>query len=815
MRIGKSVVRFAVSTWIVAFFCARTFGATVETLVDWSFSLDGKVWKTVTVPHDWAISGPFDPENDKQVTAIVQDGEVRESVKIGRTGALPWPGKGEYRRTIILPENIGWASLVFDGAMSEPQVFCDGRLVGEWKNGYNAFEVELPPIPGEHEISVKLDNRPFSSRWYPGSGLFRPVELRTGSASGIRTWGVSVWFPDLGTVRVSTECRGDVRGIAYEVRDGDRVVAQGKGPTADLCGDYEPWSPERPKLYTLVTEAYGADGRIVDRDERKIGIRTIEYGNGFFALNGKRRKFRGVCLHHDLGPLGAAFDADAFRRQLMLLKEMGCDAIRTSHNMPGEGQLALCDELGFMVMAESFDAWSSPKVRNGYNLFFDDWWKRDLENLVRKCRSHSSVVMWSIGNEINEQTNSMVGVELSKMLQNECHRFDPDPTRRVTQGLNWMPHSIRSGVNSIMEVPGVNYHLSFYEEVCRNTKSGLVLGAETASTVSSRGEYFFPVKVGNQIVHGNLQCSGYDVECCPWSNLPDDDWAVQEDKPWAIGEFVWTGFDYLGEPTPYNREWPSRSSYFGIFDLAGLPKDRYWLYRSHWNRAEHTLHLVPHWTFPGREGQITPVYCYTDFDEAELFLNGKSQGRIRKNSNSRLDRYRLRWNDVVYQPGELRVVAYDKDGQPAMTNVVRTAGASVRTELAKRRFGNLLFVTATLVDADGTLVPNADRTLSFTCGAGLRFKAICNGDPTNLESFVEPHMRTFHGQLVAVFEGVGDGVNCTEGSVCAVQAGRVQDSREEPVSGQLPGEVGDFERQAGRGLEDSPHGHREGLRVGI
>ena len=761
MRIGKSVVGFTVSAWLAAFFCVRTFGVTIDTLADWSFSRDGQSWESVRVPHDWAIRGPFDPENDKQVTAIVQDGEVRESVKIGRTGALPWPGRGEYRRTITLPANVGWASLVFDGAMSEPQVFCDGRLIGEWKNGYNAFEVELPPVAGEHEIRVKLNNRPFSSRWYPGSGLFRPVELRTGSASGIRTWGVSVWFPDLRTVRVATECRGDVRGLAYEVRDGDRTVARGTGLSADLRGDYEPWSPEHPKLYTLVTEARDADGRIVDRDERKIGVRTIEYGSGSFALNGKRRKFRGVCLHHDLGPLGAAFDADAFRRQLTLLKEMGCDAIRTAHNMPGEGQLALCDELGFMVMAESFDVWSSPKVRNGYNLFFDDWWKRDIENLVRKCRSHSSVVMWSIGNEINEQTNAVEGVRLSREMQALCHRFDPDPSRKVTQGLSWMPQAVASGVNAVMEIPGVTYRLPFYEEMYRNTKTGLVLGAETASTVSSRGEYFFPVRVGKQIIHGNLQCSGYDVECCPWSNLPDDDWAMQEDKPWTIGEFVWTGFDYLGEPTPYNREWPSRSSYFGIFDLAGLPKDRYWLYRSHWNRDSHTLHLVPHWTFPGREGEVTPVYCYTDFDEAELFVNGKSQGRKRKDRTSRLDRFRLRWNEVVYEPGELKVVAYDGNGNQALVEVVRTAGPAAGLKLEKRRFGRLLFVTISIVDAKGEVVPDANNTLAVACSGDLRFKAMCNGDATSLEPFHRPCMKAFHGKVVAVFEGEGCDVQCT------------------------------------------------------
>ena len=737
--------------------------AAVVTLGDWSFSRDGKKWEDVTVPHDWAIAGPFDREIDKQVVAIVQDGEKKADEKTGRTGSLPWIGKGEYRRKLTIPSGTGWASLVFDGAMSEPEVFFDGRKVGEWKCGYNAFEVELPAEEGEHEIRVRLENRPLSSRWYPGAGLFRPVELRTGAKSGIRTWGVSAYTPDLRTVRVSTECRGAVAKVVYTVKDGARMIATAadtqplKRTETALVADFEPWSPETPKLYTLVTEAFDADGRLVDRQENRLGVRTLEYGQGYFALNGKRRKFKGVCLHHDLGPLGAAFDADAFRRQLTLLKEMGCDSIRTSHNMPGEGQLQVCDELGFMVMAESFDAWASAKVKNGYNLYFNVWWKRDLENLVRKCRSHPSVVMWSIGNEVNEQT-SKDGARISAELQAWCHRFDPDPARKVTQGLSWMPQAIRNGLNAVMEIPGVTYRLPFYEAMYADTKTGLVLGAETASTVSSRGEYFFPVKDGKGVMHPNGQCSGYDVECCPWSNLPDDDWAMQDDKPWTIGEFVWTGFDYLGEPTPYNSYWPSRSAYFGIFDLAGLPKDRYWLYRSRWNTKEHTCHLVPHWTFPGREGQVTPVYCYTDCASAELFVNGKSQGRRVKNRASRLDRYRLRWNETVYEPGELRVVAYDAAGQVVATEVVRTAGAPAALALEKRRFGKLLFVTATIVDGKGTPVPDAADELVVRAGGNLRFCGICNGDATSLEVFVKPRMKAFHGQLVAVFEGQGEEV---------------------------------------------------------
>ena len=750
MRIKKTMMLAAVVAAVAA------EAAQVIKLSDgWEFRRAGGVWERVTVPHDWAIAGPFDKEIDKQVVAIVENGEKKAGEKTGRTGSLPFIGEGEYRRTVTIPSGTGYASLVFDGVMSEPEVFCDGVKVGEWKSGYNAFEVELPTKAGEHQILVKAKNRAESSRWYPGAGIIRPVKLVLGNAVGVKTWGSAIWSPDLKTVKVKTECRGEVGRIAHRVLLGDREVAASE--TGTLTGDFEPWSPENPRLYTLVTEVYAKDGTLADRKEERFGVRTLKYGDGKFLLNGTARKFKGVCLHHDLGPLGAAFDKDAFRRQMTLLKEMGCDSLRTSHNMPGEEQLEVCDELGIMVMAESFDSWQLAKVKNGYNLFFDDWWKKDVRNLVEKCRNHPSVVMWSIGNEVYEQ-NTDAGAALSRALQEECHKYDPDPNRKVTQGLSWMPNAIKNGLNAVMEIPAVTYRLPFYEAMYKDTKTGIVLGAETASTVSSRGEYFFPVVPTNCPSHANLQCTSYDVEWTPWSNLPDDDWATQDDHPWTIGEFVWTGFDYLGEPYPYDTAWPSRSAYFGILDLAGIPKDRYWLYRSRWNETSHTLHLVPHWTFPGREGQVTPVYCYTDFDEAELFVNGKSQGRIRKNPKSRLDRYRLRWNDVVYQPGELKVVAYDRNGAAALTKTVRTAGAPAKVTLEKRRFGKLLFVTAKIVDANGTLCPDAADDLSVSCGRGLRFKAICNGDATSLESFVEPHMKAFHGQLVAIFEGEGDEV---------------------------------------------------------
>ena len=491
--------------------------------------------------------------------------------------------------------------------------------------------------------------------------------------------------------------------------------------------DAKLWTPETPYLYTARIK-YLQNGQLLDATTQKFGIRTVKVSkDGGFQLNGMTRKIKGVCLHHDLGPLGVAVNKAALIRQIKTMKEMGCDAIRTSHNMPSQMQMDICDSLGMMVMAESFDMWNYPKCKNGYARFFEEWCYRDIENLVLANRNHPSIIMWSIGNEIPEQ-GSEEGAEISEYLQDLCHSFDP--TRPVTQGLDHAEKSIESGVAKLMDVPGFNYRVHKYQNSIKQLPQGFLLGSETASTVSSRGVYKYPVEPDDNaryaswaegydpkaIEKADGQCSSYDVEYCPWSNLPDDDWAMQDDYPWVIGEFVWTGYDYLGEPSPYDEYWPSRSSYFGICDLAGLPKDRYYLYRSHWNQRKHTIHLLPHWSF-GREriGKVTPVYCYTDYPTAELFVNGKSQGKISKNAASRLDRYRLRWNNVKYHPGVIKVVVYDADGNYAGEKSIRTAGKPAKLQLNAwtqhdapklNADGNdLAFVTVSLTDAKGTVIP--------------------------------------------------------------------------------------------------------------
>ena len=805
---------------------------------DWQFSRDRQQWQTVSVPHDWAIGGPFDKKWDLQVVAIEQNGETEATEKSGRSGSLPWIGEGHYRRQVTVPAGYHHAELVFDGAMAEPTVRVNGREAGYWPYGYNAFRIDITPqvtlrggeavggawepvvMRADNLLEVDLKNLEESSRWYPGAGIYRPVTLVLTGENWIDRWrtffNTTRLNGDEAVVEVTCAMGGPLdAGFSFEVELRDAaglVVGRGRTAAPDPNGEArlslhvgrpQAWSPEQPTLYRAVVRLL-EDDAVVDEVSQKIGLRTVRVSReGGFQLNGVTRKLKGVCLHHDLGPLGAAINRAALIRQVRTLKAMGCDAIRTAHNMPSQWQMDICDSLGMMVMAESFDMWVYPKCKNGYARFFEEWADRDIEHLVLANRNHPCIVMWSIGNEIPEQ-GMEGGKEIAARLQDICHSLDP--SRPVTQGMDRIDNAIGTGFAQVMDVPGMNYRVHKYQSAYDRLPQGFLLGSETASTVSSRGVYKFPVRPDDNsrfaswsknydpqaIQTADGQCSSYDVEYCSWSNLPDDDWRWQDDYPWVIGEFVWTGYDYLGEPSPYDEYWPSRSSYFGICDLAGLPKDRYWLYRSHWNRDEHTIHLLPHWTWgKERRGEVTPVYCYTDYPEAELFINGKSQGRIKKQADTapvtaetaykqdnRLDRYRLRWNDVKYEPGELKVIVYDENGQAAGTKVVKTAGKPARLQLdvwtqqdspcpLQKEGGwseksgegrlyadgqDLAFITVSLVDKNGTLIPAAADQLRFDVSGAGTFCAVCNGDATSLEPFTEPTMKLFNGQLVVVVQ---------------------------------------------------------------
>ena len=773
--------------WGFCGFCALSLAASLTAsaqrstmnLKQWQFSRDSINYKAVTVPHDWAINGPFDKKWDLQCVAIEQNGETEKTEKSGRSGALPWIGRGFYKTTVNLKRLPKTAILEFDGAMADPHVYINGKLAGHWAYGYNAFRVDAAPYlkKGRNEISVSLNNREESSRWYPGGGLYRPVQLVMNTdAATINPWGCYFRTESISKgkaeVSICTNINNVDKTLSIEnqlIDNAGRIVAQFKYGDFDAQGNVvktltvdnaQLWSPESPYLYKLVTRLY-RNNKLVDQTQQKVGIRTVSVSKyDGFQLNGVSRKIKGVCLHHDLGPIGAAVNKAALIRQIRTMKDMGCDAIRTAHNMPSTWQMEICDSMGMMVMAESFDMWIYPKCKNGYALNFKQWADKDIENLVLNHRNHPSIIMWSIGNEIPEQW-SEEGRNISKHLQDLCHKFDP--TRPVTQGMDRAEEALKSGFAQVMDVPGFNYRVHKYDKNIRQLPKGFLLGSETASTVSSRGVYKFPVEPSDSKKYADGQCSSYDVEYCPWSNLPDDDWQMQDDRDYVIGEFVWTGYDYLGEPSPYDEYWPSRSSYFGICDLAGLPKDRYYLYRSHWRNDVPTLHVLPHWTFPGREGETTPVYCYTSYPMAELFVNGKSQGRITHNPGSRLDRYRLRWNNVKYEPGEIRVVAYDYDGSPKAEKTIRTAGAPARIVLKADRSSisskgeDLSFVTVSVVDKDGNACATATNKMKFHVTGAAKFRAACNGDATSLVPFNSTEMPLFSGELVVVVEGMKHG----------------------------------------------------------
>ena len=761
---------------------------------------DDDKWQSVIVPHDWAIYGPFSIHNDKQNVAITQDGQKEAMEHAGRTGGLPFVGVGWYRLDFETP-SFGkgkQATLIFDGAMSHARVYVNGKEAGYWPYGYNSFHLDVTPFlkPNEvNELAVRLENENECSRWYPGAGIYRNVHLVVTENAYVPTWGTFVTTPVVkdrfAKVHLETQWKMPAgKKITDYAIETEIINPQGQKVCSDSrSGDkWEEdkfvqdfvvrspslWSVENPYLYTAVSKIYEGN-KLVDEYNTRFGIRTIEIipEKGFF-LNGKLTKFQGVCNHHDLGPLGTAVNEAAIRRQIRIMKEMGANAIRTSHNIPAPELVAACDEMGMMLMLESFDEWKTAKVANGYHKLFDEWVEKDLVNLVHHYRNNPSVVMWCVGNEVPDQWNGAMGPKLSRMLQDICHR--EDPTRPVTQGMDAPDAVVNNNMAATMDVAGFNYRPHKYLENYKKLPQQIILGSETASTISSRGVYKFPVTRQSMKKYDDHQSSSYDVEHCGWSNLPEDDWIWHDDKSWAIGEFAWTGFDYLGEPSPYYSDWPSHSSLFGIVDLAGLPKDRYYLYRSHWNKEVETLHILPHWNWEGREGEVTPVFVYTNYPSAELFINGKSQGKRTKDlsvtpENSadsasianfkRQKRYRLMWMDTKYEPGTVKVVAYNDKGEAVAEKEIHTAGKPHHIELEADRQTikadgrDLSFITVKVVDEDGNLCPNAQHLIKYSVKGQGFYRAGANGNPVSLELFHEPRMQVFNGAMTAIVQTNG------------------------------------------------------------
>ncbi len=746
---------------------------------NWQFARgESTQWQNVRVPHDWAIYGPFDRSNDLQKVAVEQNGEKEETWKTGRTGGLPLVGKGTYRTSFEVTDTIGRNhTLVFDGAMSNAHVKVNGKEVIFWPYGYNTFYVDVTDVvkPGTNDLVVELENKERASRWYSGAGLYRNVHLISSNRVHIPVWGTCVTTPivnnDYATVRLAIDIDGASKGQWVDVKtvitdkNGNEVastqsryVAHGQGLVQNITiNNPSLWSPQTPSLYTATT-TLSVEGKEVDSYNTRFGVRKLEYipEKGFF-LNGVKTKFKGVCNHHDLGPLGAAVNRSALKHQIEMLKDMGVNAIRTSHNMPAPELVELCDEMGIMLMLEPFDDWGfRPKSPNGYGSYFNEWAEKDVTNMVKHYRNSPSVMMWSIGNEVPSQWGPD-GVSELTMLQDIVHSLDA--TRPVTSGMDQIGAVLDNGFAATLDLPGFNYKPQHYDNAYEKLPQKLILGSETASTVSSRGVYHFPVifRGQEQVEHPDHQSNSYDNEACYWSNTPDIDFAMDDDKDWVIGQFVWTGFDYLGEPTPYDTDaWPNHSSVFGIIDLASLPKDRYYLYRSKWNESSPTLHVLPHWNWAGREGEVTPIFVYTSYPKAELFINGESQGIREKNDSTYTNRYRLMWNETRYTPGEVKVVAYDNNGNVADTKIVRTAGkahhlvVTANHTTAAASDEELIYFTVQVADKDGNIVPTDNRIVNFKVDGVGSFEATANGDPTCIMPFQNPQMALFSGAATAI-----------------------------------------------------------------
>ncbi len=761
-----------------------------ETGNEFLSSFDDTGWRKLNLPHDWAIEGPFDSKYDT------------------RTGGLPIYGTAWYRKHFVIDEvqkgNI--VTVEFDGVMNNAEVYVNGEKVGERPFGYIGFEVDLTPhikFGEENMLAVRVDPKELSARWYPGAGIYRNVWLEIKNPVHIAHWGTYITTPKVAAeeaqVNIETliENKSELKGT-YNLEtiiedasgteistiknkvDFNNVTDAVLNQTVSLKNPVL-WTLDNPHLYAAKSILYKG-GKAIDTYESTFGVRTIEFTQEKgFLLNGKQVRFQGVCLHHDLGPLGAAVNYRATERQLEIMKSMGVNAIRTSHSPPSPEQLEICDKMGILVQVEAFDEWAIPKVENGYNKYWNEWHETDLRDMIKRDRNHPSVIMWSIGNEIREQQKKHGG-EVAKHLTDICH--DEDPTRPVTAGFNNYPACVKNGLAGAIDLVGLNYKPTQYDNVLKKNPDFIVYGSETSSCVSSRGVYHLPVE--NYDKHESLQISSYDIISPPWAYPPDFEIYAQETMTRSLGEFIWTGFDYLGEPTPFNGrdnethgkwggEWPSRSSYFGAVDLAGLPKDRYYFYQSRWTK-EPMVHILPHWNWENSKHKTIPVYCYTNGDEAELFLNGKSLGRKKMGVNKTTipaefswwrkpettwdSPYRLNWN-VKYQPGELKVVAY-KNGKVHTEKIINTAKEAAKIELVPDRKEiaadgyDLSFITVSITDENGNLCPNADNLVSFEVEGAGEIAAVGNGNAATTESFQANHRKAFSGKCVLIVKSKKD-----------------------------------------------------------
>ena len=875
-----------------------------------AIGFDDSGWEAVRVPHDWAITGPFDAKEN------------------GYAGKLPWRGVGWYRKSFELSKaNAGKRVYFdFDGVMAFPKVYVNGKLAGEWDFGYMSFRVDATDFVkfGEtNVIAVQADTRRHGTRWYPGAGIYRKVRMAVCEPVHVGHWGVFVTTPVVADaeaevrVRTTLENHGksrervaaettvvdpDGREVARSERSGV-IDSDGKCTLDELLKVKKPkrWDIETPRLYKAVTVIRQGE-KVVDRVETKFGIRTFEFtADDGFHLNGRRVQLYGVNLHHDHGPLGAAFYRRAMERQLEIMREMGCNSIRTSHNPPSPELLELCDEMGIVVWDECFDKWNATSDRVGQADLVEHN-KRQLKNFVMRDRNHPSVMVWSIGNEIADIESNRSGHAGEQVKTLGDFVCGLDATRPVGMGC-FIPSAVGTRVLESLDLTGWNYSRRYapYRELFPEKP---IVYSESASALSTRGFYELPLPENKTDYSKDLQVDSYDHNSARWSDIADVEFQLMEDDGFVAGEFVWTGFDYLGEPTPFSQE--ARSSYFGIVDLCGIPKDRFYLYRSYWRDEAKTIHILPHWNWDDRVGKNVPVYVYTNGDSAELFLNGKSLGRRKKTSeiskavnfaegksakasseeldkgnnangandgkggtrwcasdgspgqwwqvdlgedrsigyievqfekaarnylytikvsrdgstwrevvrkNKRgdeanqpgheldargryvrieftdlrmgvwasisefgvyaektessyyavMDKYRLRWMDVVYEPGELKAVAY-KGGKKIGESVMRTAGAAAAIRLTADRVElsasgeDLCYVLVEAVDSKGTVCALAENMVHFEVEGCGEIAGVGHGNPLSLEPFVADYRKLFYGKaMVIVRAKEGDG----------------------------------------------------------
>lgn len=732
---------------------------------------DDTNWRELDLPHDWAIEGPFDVKYN------------------ARCGGLPFHGIGWYRKEFSVPATaMGQVvKVTFDGAMYNAHVWINGHFLGNRPYGYIEFEHDLSPYlnyGGENVIAVKLQPEDLSSRWYPGAGIYRNVWIDYRNPVHVAQWGTRITTPEISaeqaTVNVQTTLIGKGE-VEYEIFDpkGKKVASSKSSQLTVLQPQL--WDIDTPNLYSLRTTVRVA-GKTVDQVETRFGIRTLEFTKEGFWLNGKKTRIQGVCLHHDNGPIGAAVNYRADQRKLQIMKQMGVNSIRTSHNPPSNEFLNICDELGLLVQVEAFDVWRMPKVPNGYNVFFDEWAERDIKDMVRRDINHPSVFMWSIGNEIIEQRSKEEGNRIANMLNGYVKQIDT--TRPTTCGFNWWPGPYQTGMAGQIDIAGMNYKpLMYGEEVNKYLPNNPVIGSETSSCTSSRGVYHLPIEKYAQ--HPSNQVTSYDLIGPPWAYPPDVEFYQLEKNPEILGEYIWTGFDYLGEPTPYggkdnstngywNDDWPSRSSYFGAVDLCGFPKDRFYLYQSQWSQTP-MVHLLPHWNWEGSGQKTIPVYAYTNCEEAELFVNEKSMGRKVKGKDLTkllvkfnhyekdhfMSPYRLSW-DVPYEPGTIKVVGYI-GGKAITEKEIKTAGKPARIRLIPDRRKltadgvDLSYVTVRIEDAEGNFCPLADTTVKFTVEGAGKIAAVGNGNASTTAPFISDQRDAFNGLCMLIVKADKEG----------------------------------------------------------